>query len=493
MKTLSNNVFDRDILNKNEFEQMIDYLIKSIELLNKSKKTKEKEKQIDLLTISTLFDFGIINEKYSLEDLLKEMDEGILQKLIIQINKVKDKEISNIKELKKFHFKSRLNDVWLNSKENKPGLIDLFSGAGGLSLGLSQAGFKIIFANDIDKSALRTYSFNHPEVDGRNITLGGIEKLTSKIHNYVNEPIDLIVGGPPCQGFSNANRQRLIDDPRNELYKYYVDIVHKLNPKYFIMENVRGMAKVSDQVITDLNSNNIKYDIDYRILNAKDLGIPQNRERLIFIGVREDISRKESLYVNDIFERISNKNYDSVTLIEAISDLKNLEASRIKNSTKGDELSGYIIAENHSLDRSKYVDKINENNENTFIYNHKARFNNDRDIEIFSRMLPGDKSDSPRIADIMPYKSRNHIFKDKYYKLLPNKYCKTITSHMKFDCNMYIHPFQSRGLTPREAARVQSYPDNYFFLGAYTKTYQQIGNSVPPKMGKIIGENILVK
>lgn len=489
MKTLSNNVFDREVLNKNEFIQMIEYLIKSIELLYNS--TGNLEKEIDLLTMSTLYDFGIITENYNIEKLEKEIGSDLFQVLVGQINIIKYMEISNINELRKFHYKYRQISVLESKKLDKPNMIDLFSGAGGLSLGLSQAGFKIVFANDIDKSALRTYSFNHPEVDGNKITLGGIEKLSSNINNYVTESVDLIVGGPPCQGFSNANRQRLIDDPRNELYKYYVDIVHKLTPKYFIMENVKGMAKVSNQVIKDLNSSNNKYNIDYKILNAKDLGIPQNRERLIFIGIREDVSEKDSLYANEIFERISNSEYKSVDLIDAISDLESLKASRIKNSTKGDESSGYIISTNSSLAKSAYVESLNENY-NKLIYNHKARYNNDRDIEIFSRMLPGDKSDSPRIADIMPYKNRNHIFKDKYYKLLPNKYCKTITSHMKFDCNMYIHPFQSRGLTPREAARVQSYPDNYFFLGAYTKTYQQIGNSVPPLMGKIIGQNILL-
>ncbi len=104
------------------------------------------------------------------------------------------------------------------------------------------------------------------------------------------------------------------------------------------------------------------------------------------------------------------------------------------------------------------------------VSNHKARYNNDRDIEIFGRMEQGDRSDDPKIADIMPYARRNDIFKDKYFKLENDKVCKTITAHMKFDCNMYIHPTQARGLTPREAARVQSYPDDYFFRGAYTKT-----------------------
>ena len=141
--------------------------------------------------------------------------------------------------------------------------------------------------------------------------------------------------------------------------------------------------------------------------------------------------------------------------------------------------------------QNDYVRYINQGQLYPAVLNHKARYNNDRDIEIFGRLEPGDKSTDPKIADIMPYSRRNDIFKDKYFKLEPDKVCKTITAHMKFDCNMYIHPFQARGLTPREAARVQSYPDDYFFRGAYTKTYMQIGNSVPPLLGRAIA--IIVK
>jgi DNA (cytosine-5)-methyltransferase 1 len=131
---------------------------------------------------------------------------------------------------------------------------------------------------------------------------------------------------------------------------------------------------------------------------------------------------------------------------------------------------------------------INGGHEISYVFNHKARFNNDRDIEIFGRLNQGDKSDDPKIADIMPYARRNGIFNDKYYKLEEDKVCKTITAHMKYDCNMYIHPTQARGLSPREAARVQSYPDDYFFRGAYTKTYMQIGNFVPPLLGRAIAK-----
>jgi len=152
------------------------------------------------------------------------------------------------------------------------------------------------------------------------------------------------------------------------------------------------------------------------------------------------------------------------------------------------EQSGRKIDHDYIQKQNEYINCINQGKEYPLILNHKARYNNDRDIEIFRRMTPGDKSTDPKIADIMPYASRNDIFKDKYYKLEPDKVCKTITAHMKYDCNMYIHPTQARGLTPREAARVQSYPDDYFFRGAYTKTYMQIGNSVPPLLGRAIAQ-----
>ena len=164
-----------------------------------------------------------------------------------------------------------------------------------------------------------------------------------------------------------------------------------------------------------------------------------------------------------------------------------MKASRIKNSTDLDtEESGRRIDHDSIQRQNEYVRLINQDRRYPAVLNHKARYNNDRDIEIFRRLNPGDKSTDPKIADIMPYASRNDIFKDKYFKLEPHNFCKTITAHMKFDCNMYIHPHEARGLTPREAARVQSYPDDYFFRGAYTKTYMQIGNSVPPLLGRAI-------
>jgi len=137
------------------------------------------------------------------------------------------------------------------------------------------------------------------------------------------------------------------------------------------------------------------------------------------------------------------------------------------------------------------LDFINNSRSISYVFNHKNRYNNDRDIEIYGKLPQGKNSLHPSIVDIMPYGSRNHMFKDKYFKLDEDKVCKTITSHMKFDCNMYIHPTQSRGLSPREAARVQTFPDDFLLRGSQNKWYAQIGNAVPVKLAEEIGKQII--
>ena len=365
-------------------------------------------------------------------------------------------------------------------------MIDLFCGAGGLSLGFTQEGFITSLANDIQDCCVDTYAHNHPETPRDHIVLGDIKDVVKNLDELLaGRSVDIVVGGPPCQGFSMANRQRLIDDPRNYLYKSYVEVVKKVRPKFFVMENVKGMLSVAEQVKEDFR--NIGYSVECHVLNAKEFGVPQNRERLIYIGNCVGIDNEQIF--REVFEL--SKSIPEHNLGDALFALRELEASRVKNSTEiGSVESGYKIEKNNITDTNEYISYINQGRTVTVVANHKARYNNDRDIEIFGRMEPGDRSDDPKIADIMPYARRNDIFKDKYFKLEKDKVCKTITAHMKFDCNMYIHPTQARGLTPREAARVQSYPDDYFFRGAYTKTYMQIGNSVPPLLGRAIAQVI---
>lgn len=376
-----------------------------------------------------------------------------------------------------------IKEVRSEADRNSLKMVDLFCGSGGLSLGFTQEGFTTVLANDIQEVCVDTYAHNHPETPRNRIILGDIkEKVVDHLDELLEDvAVDIVVGGPPCQGFSMANRQRLIDDPRNKLYKYFVQTVEKVKPPFFVMENVKGMLSVKDQVIEDFEK--IGYNVVAHILNAKNFGVPQNRERLIYIGNR--VGEDNEQVFREI-EELSRKIPDHV-LSDALFGLRALKASTRKNSTDLDtEESGRKIDHDYIQKQNEYISYINQGRHYPAVLNHKARYNNDRDIEIFRRLNPGDKSTDPKIADIMPYSRRNGIFKDKYFKLEPDKVCKTITAHMKFDCNMYIHPYQARGLTPREAARVQSYPDDYFFRGAYTKTYMQIGNSVPPLLGRAI-------
>ena len=373
-----------------------------------------------------------------------------------------------------------------NVSDDSLKMIDLFCGAGGLSLGFTQEGFVTSLANDIQDCCVDTYAHNHPETPRDHIVLGDIKDVVKNLDKLLaGRNVDIVVGGPPCQGFSMANRQRLIDDPRNHLYKSYVEVVKKVHPKFFVMENVKGMLSVAEQVKEDFRA--IGYSVECHILNAKNFGVPQNRERLIYIGNCLGVDNEQIF--NEIFAL--SENIPEHNLGNALFALRELEASRVKNSTESCSIeSGYKIEKNSITETNDYISYINQDRVVNVVSNHKARYNNDRDIEIYGRMEPGDRSDDPKIADIMPYARRNGIFKDKYFKLENDKVCKTITAHMKFDCNMYIHPTQARGLTPREAARVQSYPDDYFFRGAYTKTYMQIGNSVPPLLGRAIAHVI---
>lgn len=385
-------------------------------------------------------------------------------------------------EINKFceYYRNKLS----HKTEMKYKIVDLFCGAGGFSLGFTQEEFNIIFAIDNQPSCIDTYVCNHPEVPINNILCKNIEEALNDMKFILDdEDIDVVIGGPPCQGFSIANRQKMIDDPRNKLYKQFVNSINLLSPKFFVMENVGGILKIENQIKDDFAKLKDRYKTYSVKINAVDFGVPQNRKRVLFIGTRLNIDLNN--IVNKINELTCNK--DKTVLNDALFGLRNLEANNEKKATKKDSVRSGSIIEINQINRSNYyLNEINRGKISKFIFNHKARYNNNRDIEIFSKLNPGDRSDDPKIADIMPYTNRNDIFKDKYYRLQGDKPCKTITAHMKFDCNMYIHPTQSRGLTPREAARVQSYPDDYIFCGPYTKTYMQIGNSVPPLVSRTI-------
>ena len=365
-------------------------------------------------------------------------------------------------------------------------IVDLFAGCGGLSCGLEQAGFTPWFVNEIIETFCNTYKRNH-NLDDSHYFVGDINELNENLDDYKEylEDITLVCGGPPCQGFSMANRQRILDDPRNQLYKAYLYFLSQVRPKFFIMENVKGMSKKIEEIKDDFTKYlGAEYQFDYRLLKAQDFGVPQNRERFIMICNRVGVNP------NDIFEVISKQGRSPFVLKDVLEGLPHLESRKRIGINEENEQSGFTEREfvypetefYHFINGYRHIDKL---------YNHKNRYNNPRDIEIYRRLPQGANSLHDSIADIMPYSRRNNIFKDKYFKLDETQICKTITSHMKFDCNMYIHPWEARGLSPREAARIQTFPDDYVLTGAQNLWYAQVGNAVPVKLARAIGMGIM--
>lgn len=378
-----------------------------------------------------------------------------------------------------------------------PTLVDFFCGAGGLSCGFRQAGFKVVLANDIQDVCCETYRYNHPELPDNAVVQGDIKSIVKNLKEYIKQPVDVVVGGPPCQGFSSANQQRIIDDPRNELYKFFVKAVEKICPKLVVMENVRGMLPYADQVIEDYQNIKAKkggktyhYLTSYKLLNSENFDVAQTRVRLIYVAIRNDIAEKFTIRPSDIYAEIekSTENNCGFNLSAALEGIKPLESPRVKHLTDiDDEKTGKKIDINdYKGNENDYLRLINENREIPFVFNHKARYASPTNYEIFRRLKQGEDGTSESIVGIMPYERRKNIFKDKYYKLIADKPCRTITAHLKMDCLSHIHPTQVRTITPREAARVQSFPDDYMFLGAYLKTYMQIGNAVPVLMARQI-------
>jgi len=169
-------------------------------------------------------------------------------------------------------------------------------------------------ANDIDESSIQTFRKNHPNIPFENIVLGDIVDFIKNKKTSIKEGgFSVVVGGPPCQGFSMANRQRLIKDPRNALYKKFVEVINLAQPSFLVMENVKGMLPYAPQVVDDFKK--VGYVASYKLLNAKDFGIPQNRERLIYIGIRKDLSKTPRVLFQNIFKEIESNKVSETTSI----------------------------------------------------------------------------------------------------------------------------------------------------------------------------------
>lgn len=395
------------------------------------------------------------------------------------------------KSIKKDELKRQLIDYYQvkfgspNPTDYQYDFIDLFCGAGGLSVGLEQEGFRPVVAVDKDQSAILTYRFNRPWLTDGCIIHNDIRDLVGQ---EILPHVPVIVGGPPCQGFSIVNKHKKKNDERNGLYKFYVHSVEQALPDVFLMENVEGILHLFDKIKKDFNK--VGYiSCEPLVLNTKDFGFPQNRKRAFILGIKNDYKQiSNELYQLFTIELKQRMKADYMfTLWDAIADLPPLEAKTMKNSTYSESASwGYTFAGMHD-NYPQYVQLVNRGlPQRVPLLNHRSKYNNNRDIQIYQLLKPGEKSDAESIQEINPYKSRSEIFRDKFDKLLADEPCKAITAHMYYDCNMYIHPYQARGLTPREAARIQGFPDDYLFLGSPNEWYRQIGNAVSPLMARVL-------
>lgn len=493
----------KNITNKDEFLEKIQIYIRLVEVFAERNKLLIPEiNQINSDIVMEMINIGVINsddETEALKGLLKKDFARFLNSVDFYLHY--QNEMNGL--LDKLSNKKRSEIQEKESKAKKPCFVDFFAGAGGLSCGFVQAGYKVLFANDFEEVCVRTYRYNHPELPANKVLKRDIREIVDNIREYVPESADLVVGGPPCQGFSSANQQRIIDDPRNELYKYFVKAIRHILPKFVVMENVKGMLSVADQVVEDYQSIEVvrygqqfSYKVAYKLLNSVDFSVAQSRERLIYIAIRTDVVKDKKITPEQIFDEIAanNKNNKTYLLADALEYIKPLDAPRIKNMNEvDDDKTGKKIDVNcYDGTENEYLRLINNGRKIPYVFNHKARYVNDINYDIYRLLEQGDDASDPKIADIMPYSNRLHCFKDKYYKLIANRPSRTITAHLRMDCHSHIHPFQTRALTPREAARCQSFPDDYLFLGAYLKTYMQIGNAVPCIMAKGIA-NIIKK
>jgi len=338
----------------------------------------------------------------------------------------------------------------------KPIVIDLFCGCGGLSYGFIEAGYDVVLGIDHWQDAIKTFEHNHE----------GSKGLVADLFNETPKEIskktgikkaDIIIGGPPCQGFSIAGK-RIVDDERNKLYKSFVSFVEFYKPQVFLMENVpnivsMGKGVVKDNIIEDFEK--LGYKVVYKVLLASEFGVPQNRRRAFFIGTKGE----------DAFKFPEIKNPEFVSSSEAISDLPE---KSIADGTK------YPIKA-----KSDYQEKIRKNANG--LYNHEITTHNDQTIEIIS-MVPdgGNYKNLP----VHLHKTRNVNI--AWTRLNSKKPSFTIdTGHRH-----HFHYKFNRVPTVRESARIQSFPDTFIFLGSKTSQYKQVGNAVPPLLAEVLAKSL---
>lgn len=347
-------------------------------------------------------------------------------------------------------------------------VLDLFCGAGGLSLGFQNAGFEIAGGIEFDSTIIKTHEKNFP--DGINICDDIRNINDNTVLELFENKIDVIIGGPPCQGFSAANKWQSDEEKieKNRLFFEYIRFVKLLQPKVFVIENVKqiltredGYAKNEILKITE----ELGYDVcEPKILVASDYGVPQKRERAFFVGIRKDLNLQFD------YSLINHK--DKVTVREAISDLY---------ETVTDGENPFVLEKEV---KSDYQELMRKNSKN-IIYNHYTKFPTQKVQERMSFVKQGENWRS--VPEELWDTKRNNRHSSAYKRLKEDDLSITIdTGHMN-----YFHPLYNRVPTVRESARIQSFPDEFVFVGNRTSQFMQVGNAVPPLMAQAVAEAIL--
>lgn len=351
------------------------------------------------------------------------------------------------------------------AKKRKYRGLDIFSGAGGMSLGAMNVGIDIVLAIDNNESAARTFIKNHPTTK---FVLGDIREITPT-NILKHKDIFVVFGGPPCQGFSLSNtKTRNSENPNNNLFEEFLRFVKEINPVWFVFENVEGITtfnkgetlNIIRQAFSDLG-----YKTSDAVLYASDYGVPQHRNRFFMVGNRLNIN----------FE-FPEKGPNIVTVADAISDLPEL--------TNGEKLEKAPYKTRSEI--SKYARRMRLNSE-VSSQNFVSR-NEDYVLERYKYIKQGENWKAIPDELMANYADKNNCHSGIYRRLEADKPSVVISNYRK---NMLIHPFADRGLSVREAARLQSFPDDFTFEGTLMHIQQQIGNAVPPLLAEAIFKKIL--
>ena len=368
---------------------------------------------------------------------------------------------------------------WLASRP-RPWAMDLFSGAGGLSLGLEEADFSVVAAGDADAVAMETHAAN---IQGLT-WIGDLSRpddFLSKLEEWGIDDVDLLVGGPPCQPFSRAGTAKIghlvrvgvrrVHDERADLWQSFFTVMDQVRPRAVLFENVPDFTRAQGGAPLIALTDELRargYDTHVDVLDAWKYGVPQHRSRLFVVGTPPGA----------IFEWPSEDSA-SPTLWQAIGDLPSVEANT------RDEVQPYLGQPESELGQRLREGLSDE--ESYLIRDHVTRAVRAYDAEIYRLLKEGDK-----YIDVLERlrRYRSDIFEDKYFRLSCDELSRTITAHIAKDGYWYIHPHQDRTLSIREAARIQTFPDRFRFAGRPSNRYRQIGNAVPPMLASAIGSSM---